>query len=55
MVSSEDAGMKKYMKPVATTPSAKAIGIPENITTSVTAPYSAPKVRSLMLLAPVCW
>src|SRR3954468_12777100 len=27
IVSSDDAGMKKYMKPAATTPSAKAIGM----------------------------
>src|SRR6476619_3057900 len=54
IVSSEDEGMKKYMKPVATTPRAKAIGIPENITTSVTAPYNAPKVKSLIERS-ACW
>jgi hypothetical protein len=37
-VSSDDAGMKKYMKVTATVPKAKAMGIPENITKSVAAP-----------------
>jgi hypothetical protein len=38
MVSTEPAGMKKIMNRVATAPSAKAIGIPANITASVEAP-----------------
>src|SRR3954471_5372087 len=46
-VSSEEAGMKKYMKPVATRPSAKAIGMPENITSSVTTPYRMPSESGL--------
>jgi hypothetical protein len=37
-VSSDDAGMKKYMKATATVPKANAMGIPENITKSVAAP-----------------
>src|SRR3569623_1697737 len=48
MVSSEADGMKKYMKPTATAPSANAIGIPENITSKVTPPYSRLRVRSLI-------
>ena len=38
MVSTEDAGMKKIMNTVATAPSANAIGMPANITSSVAAP-----------------
>ena len=37
-VSSEATGMKKTMKTVATSPSAKAIGMPVNITARVLAP-----------------
>jgi hypothetical protein len=37
-VSSDDAGMKKYMNATATVPNANAMGIPENITKSVAAP-----------------
>jgi hypothetical protein len=53
-VSSEEAGMKKYMKPTATAPSANAIGIPENITISVTTPYRMPIVNSF-IASPFCW
>src|SRR5438067_10926062 len=49
MVSSEDAGMKKYMKTVATMPRAKAIGMPENMTTSVAAAYPTPMESALMV------
>ncbi len=42
--------MKKYMKPVATTPSANAIGMPEHITTIVTMPYKAPRASGLITL-----
>jgi hypothetical protein len=37
IVSSEEAGMNMYMNAVATSPRANAIGIPENMTTSVAA------------------
>jgi hypothetical protein len=37
-VSNDEAGIKMYMNTTATEPSAKAIGIPENITRSVAAP-----------------
>jgi hypothetical protein len=42
MVSSEACGMKKNMNTVATAPSAKAMGIPENKTTHVENPKSRP-------------
>src|SRR5450830_1964219 len=48
-VSNEDAGMKKYMNEVATTPSAKAIGMPEHITRMVTIPYREPRTNGVML------
>ena len=48
-VSNDDAGMKKYIKVTATVPSAKAMGMPENITKSVAAPYDRPIASSLML------
>src|SRR3982751_2810168 len=51
-VSSDDAGMKKYMKPTATVPSEKAIGMPENMTIRVTAPNSRPSASMLMAAAP---
>src|SRR3954462_11355339 len=35
-VSSDDAGMKAYMKPTATMPRENAMGIPENMTIRVT-------------------
>jgi hypothetical protein len=37
-VSSDEAGMKKYMNDTATVPKANAMGMPENITKSVAAP-----------------
>src|ERR1700709_1758493 len=46
-VSSDDPGMKKYMKAVATAPSAKAIGMPEHMTTMVATPYKAPMARGV--------
>src|SRR5450830_643642 len=48
IVSSDDAGIKKYMNALATMPKANAIGMPENMTISVTAPYKVPKVNGLM-------
>jgi hypothetical protein len=48
MVSTEAAGMNAIMNRVATAPSANAIGIPENITSSVEAPYRRPIERTLM-------
>src|SRR5439155_3038713 len=42
------AGMNMPMNRMATKPSANAIGMPENMTTSVTAPNSRPMVRTLM-------
>jgi hypothetical protein len=48
MVSTDDEGMNAIMKIVATAPSAKAIGIPANITSSVEAPYKRPIDRMLM-------
>src|SRR5258707_14026692 len=47
-VSSDDPGMKKYMKAVATAPSAKAIGMPEHMTTIVATPYQAPMASGVM-------
>jgi hypothetical protein len=47
-VSSEDAGMKMPMNRMATKPSANAIGMPENMTISVTAPNSRPTASTLM-------
>jgi hypothetical protein len=41
-VSKDAWGMKKYMKTVATAPSANAIGMPENKTTQVENPKSNP-------------
>ena len=40
--------MKKYMNPTATVPSEKAMGMPENITTSVTPPKSRPSASMLI-------
>jgi len=37
-VSKDEAGIKKYIKVTATVPSANAMGIPENITSSVATP-----------------
>src|SRR5471030_2866041 len=42
MVSSEACGMNPIMKMVATAPSAKAIGMPENKMIRVAPPYSRP-------------
>ena len=42
MVSSDACGMNPIMKMVATVPSAKAIGMPENKMIRVTPPYSRP-------------
>ena len=47
-VSSDAAGMKKYMNATATTPSENAMGMPENMTTSVTTPNSRPSASMLM-------
>jgi len=51
MVSTEAAGMKKIMKVVATAPSANAIGMPVNITSSVATPYSNPMAPVLIAAA----
>ncbi len=40
--------MNTAMNDTATKPSAKAIGMPENITKSVTAPKKRPMVRTLI-------
>src|SRR5207249_4010149 len=45
---SDDAGMNPAMKTSATKPSENAIGMPENITTSVTAPNKSPSASTLI-------
>ena len=51
-VSNDEAGMKKYIKIIATIPKAKAIEIPENITTRVTKANKRPMVRIDILVTP---
>ena len=47
-VSSDDDGMNQNMKISATVPRENAMGIPENITTSVMTTKSIPSVRMVM-------
>ena len=47
-MSSDDAGMNSAMNSTATAPSANAIGMPENMTTSVTSPNRGPDDSTLI-------